>query len=212
MSRRVIIRLFQLTHVALVGSVLVGAGLVVGGYQPLSWAREMGSLWARGSLLLLAITLLPGITRRLRLALVVNRWLMPYRRHLGILTYLSAAGHGVANYYLPNYQRWGTPLPQTLPPWFISMGLLALILMTPLFITSNDAAVRRLGKWWGRVHMLVYGVILVVLLHLALQRSGWSWLAGGVLLFEVLSFLSEGVRRLKQKGSLQEHASANTSF
>jgi DMSO/TMAO reductase YedYZ heme-binding membrane subunit len=199
MRRHLIIRLFQAGHVVLSLLVVVMAGLVVMERVEIGTVRTMGGQMAKLSVVMLAITLLPGIVRRLKIGLFISRFLMPYRRHLGIATYLLAMGHAVLNFYLPNYRVLGTPLPASLPKLFILMGLMALVLLTPLFVTSNDWAVRTLGKWWGRIHKLVYVVVLFVLLHLSLMQSPWRFLAGGILGLEIGSFVVAGVRGWRGK-------------
>lgn len=179
--------------------VVVLAGLVLMERVEMSAVRTLGGQMAKLSVVMLAVTLLPGVVRRLTMALFISRVLMPYRRHLGIVTYLLATGHAVLNFYVPNYRLLGTPLPASLPKLFILMGLMGLILLTPLFVTSNDWAVRTLGKWWGRIHKLVYVVVLFVLLHLTLMQSPWRFFAGGILSLEIVSFMVAGVRGWHEK-------------
>jgi DMSO/TMAO reductase YedYZ heme-binding membrane subunit len=206
MTRLLIIRLFQAGHIVFTLLVVVLAGLVLMESVEMSIARTLGGLLAKFSVVMLSVTLLPGMVRRLNIALFISRLLMPYRRHLGIATYLLATGHSVLNYYLPNYRVLGTPLPASLPKLFILMGLMALVLLTPLFVTSNDWAVRSLGKWWGRIHKLVYLVVLFVLLHLTLMQSPWRFLAGGILGLEIGSFVVAGVREWRGKQMrMEEH-------
>lgn len=134
----------------------------------------------------LGITLLPGISRRLQTALWVQRYVMPLRRHLGILMYLLALSHAILAIFLPNWVA-GRLLPRSIPA-YVLMGMTALFLTTPLFLTANDWAVRRLGRRWGTLHKLVYVVVLFVFLHVAILGSKWSIFAGGLLGLEIASW------------------------
>jgi sulfoxide reductase heme-binding subunit YedZ len=61
---------------------------------------------------------------------------------------------------------------------YITVGALALLLLTPLAVTSTRAWQRRLGRDWRRLHRLVYAAAVLGLLHLFwLTRDGYGeWL------------------------------------
>ena len=49
---------------------------------------------------------------------------------------------------------------------FITVGMIAFLLLLPLAVTSTNAMVRRLGgKWWQRLHRLVYPATIAVIIH-----------------------------------------------
>ena len=48
---------------------------------------------------------------------------------------------------------------------FITVGMIAFILLIPLGITSTKGMIRRLGKKWRKLHMLVYGIAVLGLIH-----------------------------------------------
>lgn len=50
-------------------------------------------------------------------------------------------------------------------PSYIALGLLGLLILTALAITSNRWAMRRLGKYWKRLHRLVYLAGIAVIFH-----------------------------------------------
>jgi sulfoxide reductase heme-binding subunit YedZ len=51
-------------------------------------------------------------------------------------------------------------------------GWVALLLLLPLALTSNDAAMRRLGRNWQRLQRLAYPAALLTLAHMALVHDG----------------------------------------
>ncbi len=54
---------------------------------------------------------------------------------------------------------------------FIALGLLGLLILTALAITSNRWAMRRLGKYWKRLHRLVYLAGIAVPFHAILATT-----------------------------------------
>lgn len=59
---------------------------------------------------------------------------------------------------------------------FITAGFAALVLMTPLALTSTDGWIRRLGKRWGKLHRLVYPAAALAAIHyLWLVKADRRW-------------------------------------
>lgn len=118
--------------------------------------RKLGTI----SVLLLALTLLPGILRRLQMFTLARVTLMLFRRHLGILMYLTAVTHGLFVFGLQAMVSGSGPVD---PP--IIAGILAVLVSFPLLLTSNDTSVRLLKGWWNSLHKLVYVTLFFAALH-----------------------------------------------
>jgi len=192
--RWLVIRIFQVIEIGLILLVLgVGYG-VVKGVLDMWIAKELGEKMATLSTLLLITALLPGISRRMGVLLILNTWLMPVRRHIGILMFVTAWGHAMLSNYLPRYLT-GTML--ALPPKFVTFGFFGLLIALPLFLTSNDYSVRKLKRNWERLQKLVYLVLLMVLVHIAIQGENLALLVGLVLILEVISYLFVYFKRRK---------------
>lgn len=147
---------------------------------------ELGTNLGKIALIVYSATLIPGIARRFGVNHSILIILTAYRRQLGILTYLLAFTH----YFWIRGVFTVVALEIFLPPYFEMAGIFALFLLTPLFITSNDFALTKLGKWWKRLHRLTYIALALVFVHTALQDlSFWSVLAGTILTLEVVSWL-----------------------
>ena len=54
---------------------------------------------------------------------------------------------------------------------YLTIGFTALIGLSLLAATSTDAALRRLGRNWKRLHMIVYGIAVLALLHYFMQSK-----------------------------------------
>ena len=55
---------------------------------------------------------------------------------------------------------------------YLLVGVMALLLLIPLAVTSFDYFIRRMGRNWKRLHWLVYPAALVAILHYALAQKG----------------------------------------
>ena len=52
------------------------------------------------------------------------------------------------------------------------VGVLAMLLLIPLAVTSFDYFIRTMGRNWKRLHWLVYPAVVVSILHYALAQKG----------------------------------------
>lgn len=117
-----------------------------------------GELAARLLILALAITPLRLMFPRSKWPL----WLMQRRRDIGVAAFAYVLLH-TAVYA----QRLGAVTAIGAQAREASMwtGWLALAIMLPLALTSNDWAVRRLRQAWKSLHRLVYAAALLTLAH-----------------------------------------------
>lgn len=93
------------------------------------------------------------------------RWLLPLRKPLGLYAFCYAVLHMLI--FVGLDYRFDLEL-----IWldvgekrFVYAGLAALLLLTPLALTSTRAAMRRLGKRWKPLHRLVYLAAPLAVLH-----------------------------------------------
>lgn len=92
-------------------------------------------------------------------------WLVRRRRDLGVASFAYAFGHTMI--YLADRTSLAAVLSDMGSP-DLAAGWLALALFVPLAATSNDAAMRALGRTWKRLHRLVYPAAILTFLHWAL--------------------------------------------
>ncbi|WP_417254633.1 protein-methionine-sulfoxide reductase heme-binding subunit MsrQ [Celeribacter sp.] len=57
---------------------------------------------------------------------------------------------------------------------YITIGMGAFVLMIPLAATSYNAAIRKLGRNWRKLHKLVYPALLLGGVHFVMLRKGWQ--------------------------------------
>ena len=84
-------------------------------------------------------------------------WLLVQRRFLGLATFFWAIGHLSVYTVLDQFFDWPAIAEDILKRIYITLGMLAFVLMIPLAVTSTKASIRRLGgKRWNQLHRLVY--------------------------------------------------------
>ncbi|KPF66555.1 hypothetical protein IP69_14705 [Bosea sp. AAP35] len=140
-----------------------------------AWAGQLGAKpWTRAvhdtgtwSVRLLLITLAISPLRR------VLDWgkLLGIRRMLGLSVLAYAAAH-LTLYCIDLAWDWGLIVTEIIKRFYLIVGITALIGLVALGATSTDGMIRRMGaKAWQRLHMLIYPIALLALLHFALQSK-----------------------------------------
>lgn len=94
------------------------------------------------------------------------------RKIAGLFGFYYASAH-VLTFMLFDYQlnlQWILPELKQKP--FLQIGLIAFILLIPLAITSVGSLQITMERSWKKLHVLVYGITALVLLHVALASKG----------------------------------------
>ena len=110
----------------------------------------------------LAVTPATLVLGRLGRGLALARWLMRARRHLGLGAFVHASLH-VAHYAVESGGL--AVILAEVPRLDMGSGWVAFGIFALLAATSNDAAVRRLGRRWKRLHRWTYPAAAAVALH-----------------------------------------------
>jgi methionine sulfoxide reductase heme-binding subunit len=101
--------------------------------------------------------------------------LMRFRRALGVLTFVYAALHLTVWVTLDLAFRWGEIWADIVKRPYILVGMIALLIMIPLAVTSNNMSVRRLGgKVWQQLHKLSYVAAALGALHFVMLSKVWN--------------------------------------
>lgn len=158
-------------------------------------------IWALRMLVItLAITPLRRITGWNRL--------IRYRRMLGLFAFF----YGCLHLAVWLTDRWLDPLfgPDLIfddiaKRPFITMGMIAFVLMVPLAITSTKGWIRRLGKRWTLLHRLIYISGIAVAVHYLWKvkvAAGppvyYAVIIGGLLAFRLMWSLRKRAGRQPQ--------------
>lgn len=129
------------------------------GANPLEALTRETGIWALRILLLtLCVTPLRQLTG----------WssAIKLRRMLGLYAFFYACLHFLTYLWFDQFFNIGAMLNDIVKRPFITVGFVALLLMLPLAVTSNNAMVRRLGgKLWQQLHRLIYLIAIAAVLH-----------------------------------------------
>jgi len=94
----------------------------------------------------------------------INR-LVALRRMLGVFSYCYLALHFATYVALYIGFDWDTLLEDIGKRPYITVGFTALVLMTPLAVTSTNRFQRKLGRRWVKLHRLVYPIAILAVVH-----------------------------------------------
>ena len=172
-----------LSHPAFSWRDLTRPALYWGGMIPAAWAFYLGftdqlgadpvkslehtlGLWALRFLIAgLAITPL----RRLG-----GPNLVRYRRAVGLLAFFYVCLHLAVYVSFDLGFNFAAVWKDIVKRPYITIGMLAFVLLIPLAITSNNAMVKRLGaQAWQKLHRLVYAAALLGAIHFVWLVKSW---------------------------------------
>ncbi|GAB4447665.1 MAG: hypothetical protein OHK0015_51940 [Chloroflexi bacterium OHK40] len=125
------------------------------------------------------------------------KWAVGLRKPLGLYAFLYVCLHllifVVADYGLDAALIWQAVVEKR----YVVAGFAAFLLLLPLALTSTRGAQRRLGRWWRRLHRLVYlAAGLAVLHYLWLAKVPREPLIFGVILAALLVLRLPALQRL----------------
>lgn len=139
----------------LVGQFLVG-GL---GANPIEATNRFLGDWAL-RFLLIALTVTPLSD--------LSGWavVMRFRRMLGLFAFFYVSLHLASYVALDQFFAWGEIWGDIVKRRYITVGMIAFVLLIPLAVTSTKGMIKRLGsRRWRRLHTLVYGVAILAVFH-----------------------------------------------
>ena len=150
--------------------------------NPLEFITRATGDWA---MYFLCLTLLITPLRRL----TQMNWLLRLRRLLGLYVFFYAVLHFLCFLWFDHFFDLEEIGKDILKRPFIAVGFTALVLLVPLVVTSTDRMMRQLGRWWGRLHRLIYVVALLAVLHFWWMKSGKNNLQEPVIIALVMILL-----------------------
>lgn len=118
--------------------------------------RSLGE-WALRFLLL---TLLVSPLRRLGWSQALR-----LRRMLGLLAFFYATLHLSSYVVLDQFFDWEEIWLDILERPFITVGVFAFLMLLALAVTSPKAIMRKLGRYWQKLHWLIYPLTVLAVLH-----------------------------------------------
>ena len=145
--------------------VLAAAANLLGANPAEALIRSLGDWTLRMLCIVLAVTPLRQWLQWPSLA----RW----RRMLGLFTFFYAALHALAYAWFDMGFEWGDVAKDIAKRPFILVGVLALLLLLALALTSFNRAIRAMGaQRWQQLHRAVYVIAGLAILHFFWMRAG----------------------------------------
>jgi sulfoxide reductase heme-binding subunit YedZ len=88
------------------------------------------------------------------------------RRRIGLAACFYAALHMLAYLWLDRGWDLGLLWEDMVVRTYIMLGMASLVLMVPLALTSNNSAIRKLGRQtWDRIHWLIFPLAILAVAH-----------------------------------------------
>ena len=156
--------LFCLCLLPLAGLVFGAVANTLGANPAEALIRSMGDWTLRFLCITLCVTPLRKIARQPALA--------RFRRMLGLFTFFYGCLHFLCYSWLDMGFVLDDIVRDIIKRPFILVGTSALLLMSPLALTSFNRAIKAMGApRWQLLHRLVYGVALLGILHFFWMRT-----------------------------------------
>jgi sulfoxide reductase heme-binding subunit YedZ len=135
------------------------------GANPIEFATRSTGTWA---LVFLCITLAMSPLRMLTGWVTWIRW----RRMFGLFCFFYACIHFSIWFWLDQNLDFQAMWADVLKRPFITMGFTSFALLIPLAVSSNNWAVRTLGRRWSLLHKLVYVIACTTIIHYWWHKAG----------------------------------------
>ncbi len=133
--------------------------------NPAEFLTRSSGIWA---LVLLLLTLALSPVRRLLAQPALVRW----RRMLGLFSFFYAALHTLAWAWWDRSGDWLSMWQDVMQRPLITIGVVAVLILLALTLTSTHGWQKRLGRGWSRLHQTVYLAAVLSILHFYLIRTG----------------------------------------
>ena len=124
-------------------------------------ARELVLFQGEWAIHFLVLTLMVTPIRRLMGRVKFG----PLRRTLGLFTFFYATLHFLLYIFLLLELHFMAVGQELIERPYIAAGFLAWLLLVPLALTSTRRMTKILGKFWHKLHRLIYCVALLAILH-----------------------------------------------
>jgi sulfoxide reductase heme-binding subunit YedZ len=142
---------------ALAWAVFVDGGRTLGANPVAEIIHTLGTWGLNFLLVTLAIS-------PLREATGWPHWLR-FRRMLGLYAFAYLVLHLLAYVVVDQGLAWDVLVEDVLKRPWITIGVAGLLLLVPLAVTSTQGWMRRLGRRWQRLHLLIYPATALGLWH-----------------------------------------------
>ncbi len=97
--------------------------------------------------------------------------LIRFRRAFGLMSFLYIILHFSTWLFLDMQLRWAEIVESLTRKPFIVFGMMGFLLLVPLAATSNNYSIKILGKYWPKLHKLIYPAIILGGVHYLMMEK-----------------------------------------
>lgn len=133
------------------------AGMGLGANPVEELLHRLGTWGLNFLLLTLAVTPLREVSGK--------PWLLRFRRMLGLYAFFYVLLHFLVYAGLDQRFDLAAIIEDVVERPYITIGVVALLLLLPLAVTSTRGMMRRLGRRWKQLHRLVYPIAVLAVWH-----------------------------------------------
>lgn len=120
-------------------------------------------------------------------------WVIRLRRMLGLFAFFYAAIHLMTYLWLDQFFSWPDIWLDIVDRPFITVGFASFVILSALAITSPKYMLRKMGKWWSKLHKTVYAASVLSILHFWWMKASKSDISEP-LLYSIILVLLLAVR------------------
>ncbi len=131
-------------------------------------------------------------------------WTARFRRMIGLFAFFYISLHIAFYIAIDQGFDWPGIWTDITKRTYIILGMSGFALLIPLAITSTNAAMRRLGRSWKRLHQLIYPAAVLVTIHFWMAiKADWREPAVYAAILGLL-FLARLVHSIKKRRLLRQ--------
>ena len=135
------------------------------GANPIQTFEHLLGEWAlRFLIVTLCVTPLRDLTR-------IN--LYRFRRAFGLLTFYYVLFHFLTYFILDRGMNLPVIFVDVFKRPYIIVGMVAFLCLIALAVTSNNRAIRAMGRAWGQLHRLAYVIAILGVTHFFMAVKSW---------------------------------------
>lgn len=102
-------------------------------------------------------------------------WPLKFRRMLGLFVFFYASIHLTTYIWFDQFFDWSEIWVDIVKRPFITVGMLSWFILLPLAVTSITVTKKWLGRYWKKLHQLVYLIGVLVLVHYFMLIKADLW-------------------------------------
>jgi sulfoxide reductase heme-binding subunit YedZ len=121
-----------------------------------------------------------------------------FRRAFGLMTFYYVLFHFLTYFILDRGMNLPVIFVDVFKRPYIIIGMTAFVCLIALAVTSNNWAIRAMGRGWGRLHRLVYLIATLGVIHFFMAVKSWpprpfvyATIIGVLLLYRVYTLVRD---------------------